>query len=104
MIKDKIKDGSLYNKDMFKEEHSKERIVAKAGLYEEAMKENSPQSMQKIFEYTKELNTYQLETIKNRRINASARKAEVEKFKNRIEKRNRDIFTNTFGRGGSSER
>lgn len=102
-INSKIQDGSLYNKEIFKEEHSKERIEAKTGLYEEAMKENSPQSMQKIFEYTKELNGYQLETLESRRMNTAARKATVEKYKTQIANRNRTPLANMFGNIGKSQ-
>lgn len=102
-INSKIQDGNLYNKEMFKDEHSKERIGAKAGLYEEAMKENSPQSMQKIFEYTKELNGYQLETMESRRINAATRKATVDKYKNEIAKRNQNPLTSMFGNFGKGQ-
>ena len=102
-INSKIQDGNLYNKEIFKDEHSKERIGAKAGLYEEAMKENSPQSLQKIFEYTKELNGYQLETLDRRRTNAASRQAAVEKFKTQIINRDQNPLKNILGKFGMSQ-
>ena len=95
-IRAKIQGEDIYDKEMFENEHSKERIEAKSGLYEEAMKENSPQSMQKILEYTKELNGYQLETIESRRANAAARKAEVDKFKIQITNRDQSALSSVM--------
>ena len=104
MIDGKIKDGNLYDKEIFSVEHSRERINAKAGLYEEAMKENSPQSMQKIFEYAKELNGYQHETLESRRLDAAARRNTVEKYKNQIISRNQNPLTKMFGKMGNNQR
>lgn len=92
LIGKKIQNGAVYDNAIFKEEHSKERIEAKTGLFEEALKENNPNSLQKTIEHMKQLNLYQAQTMDARRRGIESRKQEVQKFKDKIVKRDPTIF------------
>lgn len=103
LIAQKIQNGAVYENSMFKEEHSKERIEAKTGLFEEAIKENSPDSMAKTFEHMKQLNQYQAQTNDARLRGIESRKQAVQKFKDKIVKRDPAVFNriaqNNSGKG-----
>jgi hypothetical protein len=103
LIAQKIQNGAVYENSLFKEEHSKERIEAKTGLFEEAIKENSPASLAKTFEHMKQLNQYQAQTNDARLRGIESRKQAVQKFKDKIVKRDPAIFNriaqNNSGKG-----
>lgn len=101
-INNTIQNGNIYNEKMFEDEHSKERINAKAGLYEEAMKENSPQSLQNLFNYTRKLNQYQQETLNSRRTKADERKEKVKQYKIKITNRDQSLISRLSRRGVNS--
>ena len=100
LIQQKINNGAIYNNQIFAEEHSKERIEAKVGLYEEAQQINSPQSLGKVFERIKELNSYQQGTIEERRRDVAARKVRVGQFKGALEQRDAGKKFHLFGSSG----
>ena len=87
-IDKKIQNGAVYDNQVFKDEHSKERIQIKTSLYEEAAAENSPRSMQNTFAKMKELNAYNQQTFAAQRQNAAERKKQVEIFKSHLDRRN----------------
>ena len=103
LISQKISNGAVYDNSIFKEEHSKERIEAKTGLLEEAIKENSANSMAKTFEHMKQLNQYQAQTNDARFRGPESRKQDVQRFKDKIVKRDSSIFNhivqNSSGKG-----
>lgn len=103
LIAQKIQNGAVYENSLFEKEHSKERIEAKTGLFEEAMKENSPAGLAKTFEYMKQLNQYQAQTNDARLRGVESRKQAVQKFKDKIVKRDPAVFNriaqNNSGKG-----
>lgn len=103
LIAQKIQNGAVYENSLFEKEHSKERIEAKTGLFEEAMKENSPAGLAKTFEYIKQLNQYQEQTNDARLRGVESRKQAVQKFKDKIVKRDPAVFNriaqNNSGKG-----
>ena len=103
LIAKKIQNGAVYENSLFEKEHSKERIEAKTGLFEEAMKENSPAGLVKTFEYIKQLNQYQAQTNDARLRGVESRKQAVQKFKDKIVKRDPAVFNriaqNNSGKG-----
>lgn len=103
LIAQKIQNGAVYENSLFEKEHSKERIEAKTGLFEEAMKENSPAGLAKTFEYMKQLNQYQAQTNDARLRGVESRKQAVQKFKDKIVKRDPTVFNriaqNNSGKG-----
>lgn len=103
LIAQKIQNGAVYENSLFEKEHSKERIEAKTGLFEEAMKENSPAGLAKTFEYMKQLNQYQEQTNDARLRGVESRKQAVQKFKDKIVKRDPAVFNriaqNNSGKG-----
>ncbi len=101
-INNKIQNGNIYNEKMFEDEHSKERINAKVGLYEEAMKKNSRQSLQNLFNYTIKLNQYQQETLNSRLTKAKERKEKVKQYKIKITNRDQSLISRLSRRGVNS--
>ena len=103
LISQKISNGAVYDNSIFKEEHSKERIEAKTGLLEEAIKENSTNSLAKTFEHMKQLNQYQAQTNDARFRGPESRRQDVQRFKDKIVKRDSSIFNhivqNSSGKG-----
>lgn len=72
-------------------------------MLEEAIKENSANSMAKTFEHMKQLNQYQAQTNDARFRGPESRKQDVQRFKDKIVKRDSSIFNhivqNSSGKG-----
>ena len=98
LIQRKINGAYIYDSKLFADEHSKERIKAKVGLYEEAVQINSPQGLGRVFERVKTLNGYQQTSLEEMRRDAKSRKEKVSKFKNQIVSRDTPGNIRLFGK------
>lgn len=87
LIDKQISKGRVYSEELFREEMSQQRIAAKRSLYEEAVSDNSPRSIERTLNKMQEINHYSASTLEARKLNIQDRRNKLDAFKKRFEKR-----------------